>query len=248
MGLQRRARAARLLVLIFLLIGFGRAEAVTPWDPWKDLLNMLPDPTPLNAARQVRGQASISFKIQRVEDATGEHINFDTYSVEVIRLPTGVGADLLFQKVRRDLNDFMDSREVSVEPYRSGDGKDWKSSANAPLGSIMVWHVPPHHLFHEEMGVVTSLSEQRRWIFTTVTIGRALPGEHPVSGNREFGLRAGPGGGWTIYTRAADRVLASIFPGEDIVLAGGDRLWRSWQKAVAEYVNAAGGRPESSLS
>jgi hypothetical protein len=208
------------------------------------LVNLLPDSARLNAERQLRGQTPVSFKVQRIEDATSEHINFDTYSVVITRLPPGVSPDQLFQKVRRDINEFLDNDVGAMVGYRRGDAQDWKSSASAPLGSILVWHISSM----EQAGVVTSLSEPRRWIFTPVTIGRAFPGEHPVSGNREFGLRPGPGNGWTIYTRGVDRVLASLLPGEDIVFGGQDALWRSFQNGVASYVNAAGGRRESSLA
>jgi len=79
------------------------------------------------------------------------------------------------------------------------------------------------------------------WRFSTVTIGSIIIGTHPVAGNREFGLRARPGGSYVFYTQATDRAFDDL-PSEDTVLNGAKDLWQAFQVNLRDFVQANGGR------
>lgn len=215
-----------------------------PWAPWKDLLNALPTAPAMNAARAARSRSAVTMTVQRIEDAKGPRVNFDLYAVDIRRMPTqgpNTGPDLLAH-IRGRLSDFFDPDVSTLRAHTPSDDEDWKKGGPAPLGSVMVFRIGFLGPIHEQAAVVTSVSEARRWIFTPVTIGTSSPGEHPVSGNREFGFRPATGLQGQIYTRAADRALDDgLLPSEQRVFDGADALWRSFQARVATYVNQRGG-------
>lgn len=217
--------------------------AATPYDPWKDLLNLLPKKSTLSAAREARGTSEVDFEVQKIEDAKSEKINFDFYAIDIQTLPSGVSGAQLFQTVRKSLNDYFDQQYSEFKDYSSQDGKDWRAQAAAPLGAIMQFDIPVGPL-EEQAAVVVSKSTATSWVFTPVTIGLAAPGEHPVAGNREFALIGGDGLAARIYTRAADRALARGLTDadENTVYEGADKLWTSFQQKVVEYVNNQGGQ------
>ena len=221
-------------------------QAQSPaWAPWKDLLNALPTAAAMNQARGARGRGAVAMKVQRIEDAKGQHVNFDLYTIDIRRMPTQgpkTGPDLLAY-IRSHLGDFFDPNVSTLVGHTPGDADDWKKTGPAPRGSIMVFNIGVLGPIHEEAAVVTSVSESVRFVFTPVTIGTSSPGEHPVSGNREFGFRAAAGLQGQIYTRAADRALddSVLAPSEKTVFDGADALWKSFQARVSAYLNQQGG-------
>ena len=50
--------------------------------PWADLLNMRPSAEALNDQRARRHRDKVAFQVQRIEDAKGPHVNFDSYVIE----------------------------------------------------------------------------------------------------------------------------------------------------------------------
>jgi hypothetical protein len=222
------------------------ARSATTWDYWDHLVNHQPDATTLNNIRAARGREALAFAVQRIDDATGEHVNFDFFGVRILQMPT-TGPNqpaTLFNHVRQNLGRFLDQAYSSFRGYTDHEYGDWHNSLVAPLGTMMIFDIPAGVLgMHEQAGVVTSAATEFSWVFTTVTFGSAMPGEHPVSGNREFGLFQ-DATSIVIFTRAADRVMASTLPGEPTVLAGADNLWTSFQSNLAFYVNSTGGRAE----
>jgi hypothetical protein len=223
------------------IVSFCRTAEV---GPWTDLLNMRPSAEALNEQRARRNREKVGFEVQRIEDAKGQHVNFDTYVVEIASLPTKGPAtpEMLFAHIRQDLNAFFDHSASTFVPHKAGDATDWAAGGAAPLGSLMVFKIPgPGGVVQEQGAVVTSASSPTMWVFSPVKIGPCCPGEHPVSGNRQFGIRSVGGGKYQIYTRAADRARDSLVPGEDIVFKGADKLWQSWQARVVDYIRANGG-------
>jgi hypothetical protein len=216
--------------------------------PWADLLNMRPSAQALNDQRARRNRDKVAFEVQRIEEAKGAHVNFDTYAVEITGLPTKGPAtpELLLAHIRQNLNEFFDHSASTFVSHTTGDATDWAAGGAAPLGSLMVFKIPAGGVFQEQGAVVTSASTPTMWVFSPVKIGLSFPGEHPVSGNREFGIRSIGEGKYEIYTRAADRARDKIVqaipgPGEDVVFRGANKLWQSWQARVVDYVKANGG-------
>jgi hypothetical protein len=224
------------------------ASAVPAWADWQDLLNMLPDPGRLDAARAKRGRAKVDYQIQRIEDAQGPHVNFDLYAVEIARLPSSGPSEpeTLMTHIRQNLNAFFDPRYSVLVGYEDADAGDWAKLNPAPLGALMQFNIPARVLglpLEEQAAVIASASSATEWIFSPVTIGSSFPGEHPVSGNRQFGTRT-RGGTVEVYTRAADRTIDNnkiLPPSESDVFTGADNLWRSFQDRVVTYVNGHGG-------
>src|SRR5262245_50298482 len=106
------------------IVSFCRTAEV---GPWTDLLNMRPSAEALTEQRARRNRERVGFEVQRIEDAKGAHVNFDTYVVEIASLPTKGPAtpELLFAHIRRDLNAFFDHGASTFVPHRAGDGTDW---------------------------------------------------------------------------------------------------------------------------
>jgi hypothetical protein len=219
---------------------FGQAPPV--WAEWKDLLNLLPDAAALGAKRKAAGLPEVKFTVQKIEDASATKINFDRYAVNVTRLPSKYTAAKLFEFMRKNLNDFFDRNYSTVAGITDKDSTKWSGPGEAPLGSIMLFKIPVVGPAGEEAAVITSVSASNRWIFTPVKIGLVCPGEHPVSGNREFGYRDVGGGIYQFYTRAADRATGiCLGMGENTIYEGADNLWKSWQSKLVSFVAANNG-------
>jgi hypothetical protein len=219
-------------------------RAASPaWADWKDLLNMLPTAPPLTAARVAAGLPATNFTVQKIEEASATKTNIDRYSVKITKLPTNATAQKLFNDMRQSLNNFFDHEAATVAGYTPADDSKWAAPGKAPLGVIMLFKIPVLGPIGEQAAVITSLAEDARWIFTPVKIGFACPGEHPVSGNREFGWKA-IGNAFEFYTRAVDRTTGICLGmgGEETTYNGGDALWRSWQAKLVRYVAQNGGQ------
>ncbi|MDV2446003.1 hypothetical protein CMU93_00630 [Elizabethkingia anophelis] len=78
-----------------------------------------------------------------------------------------------------------------------------------------------------------------KWTFTTIY--EPIYGEHPVSGNRDFGFTRNTDGSYTFYTRGVDRLTDRI--GETARLINNypfkkaDNLWTSFQNKIKNFVN-----------
>ena len=83
--------------------------------------------------------------------------------------------------------------------------------------------------------------------FSTMT--SPLDFNHPVSGNREFGIYPDPNnpGTYTFYTMGVDRISDREFglvnwTTNGVVFDGADRLWNAMQTNMINYINAHGGQ------
>lgn len=241
--MNRFTRRTTTAGLLATLAAPGLARAADKWDAWKDLLKNLPKAKDMNDAREKRARDPVDMDVQNIADASGEHVNFDRFGVKISKMPTGALAspEKLLDHVRIKLNDFLDPALATVAPY-AGDEGDWKTAGPAPIGSVMVFKIKVGGPIYEGAAVVTSVSGPRKWIFSPVSIGIADPGDHPVSGNREFAIApGGAAGSFVIYTRGADRALDTL-PSEDTVFDGGEALWVQWQAKVAAFIKANGGQ------
>ena len=77
------------------------------------------------------------------------------------------------------------------------------------------------------------------WMFTTIYEPKY--GQHPVSGNREFGVDL-TSNGITVFTRGVDRITSPFArPIQGFAFGVADALWESFQQGVASFVNKNGG-------
>lgn len=85
--------------------------------------------------------------------------------------------------------------------------------------------------------------EKDRFTFTTIT--SPLDNNHPVSGNREFGIFGNAATGYTFYTMGVDRTSDLTFSAGNWLLHGFDKadaLWSNVQKNMAAYITKLGGQ------
>lgn len=208
-----------------MIIGAEDVEQAQRYAPqWADLFNWTA-PGSVDSAVSARGM-----RIQRIQDALGE-LNLDRYEVRCDQLPSGWSAADIVRQMRLDLNSFVDTDYSEFIPYDSGvDDVTWSSAS--PVGAVFKIDIAGP----DNASVVGSLVEDNRWRFTTVNA--PWSGEHPVSGHREFGVRD-EGGASIFYTRGADRWTGG--PGSSVGFFAADRLWRSLQAKLAEWINNNGG-------
>ena len=179
-----------------------------------------------------------------LKNARGPVVNMDDFSVKVNSLPTGMSAMQLFQAFRTDINSFLDTNVSYFAPYSAEDANTWQS--HNPLGSMfsIQFFDPIFQSINIDDGtVITSDYNGGTWIFTTVWTPN--DGQHPVSGNREFGFSHNSDGSYTFFTRGVDRITTQLNATAQYltgaVFNGGDKLWKSFQSKLASYVNSNGG-------
>jgi hypothetical protein len=216
----------------------------SPFDDWKDLAQHKPDSSALQTARTSRGHSFVDAQVQRMADAKADKVNIDHYKIEVLKFPSGMGEMDLFERVRIDLASFLDTSIATFSAFSSGDDSDWSASGTAELGILMLFKISVFGPLHEQAAVVASKSSSKSWVFSPVTIGIAAPGEHPVSGNREFGIETGGSGRdvlATLYTRAVDRAIDTFPDPDTVVYPGGHDLWVSFQNLTKKFIVDKGG-------
>ncbi|WP_037317374.1 hypothetical protein [Ruegeria halocynthiae] len=219
----------------------GQSEV---WSDWVDLANFKPDAAPLQQTRADRGHSAKDYKVQRIDEGTGSAVNVDEYVVRIDTLPSGMNKTQFFWHVRKNLNSFFDQSVASFDGFNGDDTGDWGSQSIALLGTIMVFQISTlGGVGNDEAAVVVSRTSDFSWVFSPVT-DEALVlgfGDHPVAGNREFGLRE-VGGHMEFYTRAFDRVYPSLVSAaEETAFEGADKLWKSLQTNLENFVNSNGG-------
>src|SRR5262249_6332040 len=128
---------------------------------------------------------------------------------------------------RQHFNDFLDTDIGETAPYGDSDETRWPS--DSPLGSIVHWDMKA---FWGDAGklddgsVLLGSASPQRWIFSTVW----TPDDewHPVSGNREFGYVEDADGGYTFYTRGADRLSGVLDLGVNGTTGLIARMWHRY--------------------
>lgn len=213
---------------------------------WEHLVSLRPT---LTLQRSIRKRVSgiptwAGWPIQTIEKkATGE-VNLDYYPVLVRRMPTVSGSTLtseeLLERLRLDINAFIDTRFGSFEPYDTDEAKRWRSAS--PEGTIVHidMRVGSAAMNPDDGSVACTERSTRHFVFSTVWTPADL--WHPVSGNREFGFTRGEDGTHTFYTRGADRTAGLMDRAmSGTVFSQAHALWMSLQQGIASFVNSNGG-------
>lgn len=230
--------------------------------PWQELVRFRPDAKRLHAERAAGRLAPVDFQIQRIEAARGEHVNFDEFAVTITQLPTSGPrtAEDLTAYIRSHLDEFLDDAYARFDALEESDAVAWRDAGTT--GALLRFRIPAlssrlgatAYAAEEEAVVVASAIGSHSFTFSTVSIGPFAPGEHPVSGNRQFGVRGGNGEPLQVYTRGADRVIDgadspstlrranAAIASEATIFGGADALWQSFQRNVKHFVEARGGQ------
>lgn len=231
-------------------------EKLNNLSAWRELLSFRP---PEAIQREVHSKGE-SWTVHRVEDGNGD-VNLDYYPIIVEKLPVIDGkkirAEVVLEYIRRNLNSMVDNSRSIFAPFKLDDQQKWNS--NKPLGSVLQIDIEvlvPLGFTDIPLGVtdlamvVVSKRTSSEWVFSTVRGGSGwwaindtdTPGAHPVSGNRAFGFREETNGTYTFYTMGADRATRGMDRiASPVGFQMADRLWRSHQQAVVEFINRYGG-------
>jgi hypothetical protein len=206
-------RASVLLAFVMLPLRAAKAEDPKPpcvappvmalqlKEAWKDVLS-------LKASKDLNSE--IKF-VQTIGETGVEEINLDFYAITITSAKT---AEDFFAEFRQKLPIYLFDKGHSRYFYelRGYDGSNtlrWIS--NEPLGTVMTFVLAKiHDVWDIEKGsVVVSCIDDTSFVFSTVNTEK--DGDHPVSGNRGFGVVKNPDGSVTIFTKGADRVKGSSY-------------------------------------
>ena len=118
----------------------------------------------------------------------------------------------------------------------------WES--DNPLGAVMRFDT-----FADDMGVVASKFSNDNWIFSTIKDNLRLPlvggslGDHPVSGNRQFGFFKNPDNKFVFFTKGADRSTGKVETSLMLLtFFAGEIMWLSFQLGIKKLVESKGGK------
>jgi N-acetyl-anhydromuramyl-L-alanine amidase AmpD len=230
-GLSLRARngGRYKAVAKAMVVGLEDRQKARKYGPSYRELFQWPVPTSVARAIEARG-----FKVQTIDAAIGD-LNLDRYPVAITRFPSGWDAPSLLQHFIRNINQFIDTDLTEFSPYDDSDAE--KLASSNPKGAVFKLDL----FGPDNAAVVISAAEPQFYIVTT--INTPWSGDHPVSGHRQFGYVV-EDGKTTFYARGADRATLG-FPGtETAIFYGGEKLWQSFQRKLAAFINDNGGAAE----
>jgi len=187
--------------------------------------------------------------IQNINNAYSTVVNMDYFPIDVRTLPVVNGKRLTPEQfighIRKNINSFIDTDYSEFKPYvYSGVNETnlW-NSANPKNAVVAIDIGAP-----DNGSVIVSNYNSSGWTFTTIF--EPMYGQHPVSGNRDFGFTKNSNGSYTFFTKGVDRLtsldLTIIQNATGIPFSKADALWTSFQKGVADFVNKNGGNAGAS--
>lgn len=223
---------------------------------WKTLAQHKPNADVMQKLKQLDDKFLVGDAgLQTIADGSGSVVNMDYFPVTVKTLPKNPATNQTFtapeflNHIRKNINSFLDTDLSEFTPSTlTGINEEALWNSSNPVGTIM----------HIEIGggagdgsVVCSFYSESKWIFSTIEvpfdwITSGWDGQHPVSGNREFGYTQNPDGSYTFYTRGADRITDPI----DAVIAENlmdafenpDALWNSFKNGIYNFVQNNSGQ------
>jgi len=162
-----------------------------------------------------------NFYIQSLEDAYGGIVNCDFFPVRITQMPAGYTPESLLEYFRTRINSFIDPNlGMSFGPYwdfgiGTGlfiDTAKYFAPYEASVGSL--WHLVLGWQPGLDGSVIESgytrynSSGYQSNYFTVSTMETPLDFEHPVAGNRRFGIYSDPDhpGEFVFYTMGVDRI------------------------------------------
>jgi hypothetical protein len=229
---------------------------ITPVPPnnglqeWKRLISFRPPPliqSGVNARFPKLG--SSQRVIHAIESGRGP-LNLDCYPVRVSAMPASGDQTMqpqeLLEFIRKNINNFVDQHPDGCKfaPYEPLIDTGLWDPPFLPLpfaGAVISIDMISNHINVDDGSVVLSEVDANHWVFSTLWTPNDLG--HPVSGNREFGFVPAHAGEFEFYTRGADRVTSWVDEmAAETVFTSADKLWRSFQRRVADFVNSNGGQ------
>lgn len=176
-------------------------------------------------------------------------INLDYFYVELCDLPDDFLPAALYEILRSVFYDVLDAGcNSNFELYPGYTFEDWVDN---PVGTPFQIDIPGNDgdviaTYQYNLDDNSEIPyDGYHWIFTTIQGGKS--GDHPVSGNRKFGMFKSSDNCWTFYTLGTDRLYPSVLGvgiqgdiSEAIGFPAADALWNCLIKNVGEYAEAFG--------
>jgi hypothetical protein len=207
---------------------------------WEPLISFRPSPPVQSLIKDV----GHNWHIYHLEDAEGD-INLDYYPVTVKKMPVINGklqtAETLLEYIRLNINQFVNTDIAEFSPYDKAEAETWRTKA--ATGSVIHIDMKTARgwLNPDDGSVVVSEIAPDHWTFSTIWTLADMG--HPVSGNRRFGFITEPDGGFTFYTRGADRATGKLDKAmSGTVFSAAHNLWLSLQQKIAAFVNSNSGQ------
>jgi hypothetical protein len=204
------------------------------------------------------------FSIQALSDAFGSVVNCDFFPIKISQMPvmangTPFTPKDLVEYFRLRKNDFISpSIGISFEPYAYNGFNDsvrFKAPFEQSIGAIL----------HIDMGddgsivhtgytnYINPANNYQEHSFIYTTLSTALDFQHPVSGNRDFGIysdQSNPGS-YVFYTMGVDRITDWMMAlgnsaADELTGESGfdkaDALWTNIQENMINFINGNGGQ------
>ncbi len=236
---------------------------------WQDLVNFSP---PSNVQERIKSLGK-GWKLQDLMNPNnGVRLNLDYYAVKITKMPYKNNGtpeqwqpEEFFQYFRKYINNFFTNPNSTFNPYSPTDNSLWQS--NNPLKTVLTIDIKPllgSSYFGDDGSVICSQAESCCWIFSTLEASGwplSQDGNHPVSGNRQFGYTV-IDGVMTIYIKGVDRFykpvsfnwfyppepqdfwwndisnMVSYFIAEPLAFEGGNQLWSAFQQGMKTWITS----------
>ncbi|HKK61322.1 MAG TPA: hypothetical protein VJ951_02110, partial [Bacteroidales bacterium] len=212
---------------------------------WLSLIGFKPPASTISYLNQLSQQENRNWDIQAIEDASGTVINLDYFAVKINRLPNNANGVQMtpaefFDELSANFMNLIDKENADFQFYSPQDQQRWYSQD--PINTVFTIVIPGDDGSVVASDFKTSDYYGGNWIFSTLKAPFVEDGYHPVSGNRQFGLKRNRDGTFEVYTRGADRVTNFYHKWfQSAAFDGADKTWRSFQAGVMNYVNQRGG-------
>lgn len=209
---------------------------------WHDLVTFLP---PSNFDELLPDNTSLAPFGTDIPWAT---INLDYFYVELCDLPEDLVPSELYSILRSVFSEELDLEcNSDFELYPDYTNDQW---VNNPVGVPFQIDIAGPNNGDVITTFEYNLDENAavyydgyHWIFTTIKGG--INSDHPVSGNRKFGIFKSSDNCWTFYTLGTDRLFPSKLGvgiqgaiAELIGFASADALWSCVMENVGEYAES----------
>jgi hypothetical protein len=193
------------------------------------------------------------YNIQSLTKAFGSVVNCDFFPMRIKKLPLGLSPKNFLEFFRRNITKFI-SKDLKTEivPYKKGsfdDTDQFNKYFEQSLGALI-------HIEMDNDGSViisdyknSTIPNAERHYFKFSTMETPKDFEHPVSGNREFGIYEDPSnnGEYIFYISAVDRTWDWYFAVGNSLVGGfekSDKLWNNIQSNLSLYINSFSGQAD----
>ncbi|MBK8442742.1 MAG: hypothetical protein IPL35_04710 [Sphingobacteriales bacterium] len=178
--------------------------------------------------------------------STGTLINFDYYGVKMSELPNKPNTNTPFTMF--ELQEYI-RKNYYFFANTGGTGYNYHNATTDPpiwLSSNPVTAMFDFTITGDDGSVICAQNTECCWIFSTIQtpldINGNGTGSHPVSGNRQFGIKLNTDGTYEFYTKGIDRSNSFFsYLTESITFSAADEFWQGVQDKIAQFVIDNGG-------